>query len=129
MKTIHKRLDTFDNRFDSIDNRFELIDKKFDSIDKKFDSIDKKFESIDNRFESFDKRFETFDKRFESFESGQRQIQMRLELFEKKQQEGFDNLGKKLDIIFDQVAHNTEQEIKINEHDEFINKLKKVVSG
>ena len=65
---------------------------------------------------------QSLEKGQQSLESGQQSLFKGLQSLEKahnslaaEMQAGFDGVNKKLDTIYAEVAHNTEQEVKLNE--------------
>ncbi|WP_152909002.1 hypothetical protein [Thermincola ferriacetica] len=65
-----------------------------DSVDKKVDGLDKKVDSLEKRFDGLDKRVDNLEKKLMTV--------LKVSI-------------RNLDLIYAQVAYNTEQEVKINE--------------
>ncbi|MEL7566473.1 MAG: hypothetical protein AAGU27_16535 [Dehalobacterium sp.] len=89
-------------------------------------------QSLNSRNSGVEEGQKLLNSRISSVEEGQRLLNSRISGIEEGQRLGFEGVNKKLDAISVQVAHNTEQEIRLNdviskvaEHDTDIKLMKK----
>lgn len=72
--------------------------------------------------QKMNQRFDKLESRFDALES-------RFDTLKQEMEDGFAAVNKNLEVIRQQVAHNSEQAEKVQEHDTDIKLLKKLVSG
>lgn len=100
----------------------EILNQILSELKTVKETMDVRFEAIDARFEAIDARFGTIDTRFDTLthvmETGFAHVNRELDI-----------VKAKLDTLYAQVAHNTEQEIRITNLETEVKLLKKTVAN
>lgn len=81
-------------------------------------------------------KLDSLEKGQQALEKGQQKLEKGQQEFRAEVRSEFEKVQRKLDTIYSQVAHNTEQEVRlneviarVNEHDTDIRLIKKIVSN
>ncbi len=85
------------------------------SLNNKVDNLDEKVSELDGKVSNLETNLGTLNNKVANLETNLGTLNNKVVNLETEVKSGFEGVNKKLDTIYAQVAHNTEQEVKLNE--------------